>query len=686
MQGKKIKSIGPKITVFLIAIGIIPVLLMILASYIITVKMVEQRVNTIQESAAQTIATNNKDLIGDLDDQINKLAKLPTLNTDKFDLPAIQNQLNEVLRSGNAYIINMGFATTDGKIVATAKLPAGYDVTTRDWFKGGLNSNGKVYFAPTYIDLVTKKAVATASIKVTNKSGQVGIIEVDVPYESVQKAANNMVIGRTGTVSVVSSNGLVIASHGKTKALTYPVGQNMENEAVFKAVKNAQKIKGYLTVNNNKIYYDRSNNGENTWAIVQVSEHEMNTEQGLILLASTFLLILVIVIMMIISVGIVQLIEEILSRYVSNFKAASEGKLRMITGTGNARFGLNKLSNNTVKPDVNGHEFNRLSGNYNNMLKEISRLINSVQNESNRVDKEVQTIMNLANQTNIATNEVATTITEIAQVTTNQATETEKGSKEVQNLSGVIDNMHTNIESMTKKAKTSSELNQNNLTVTNEVQNGGKEQLTQLTNLLSSMEKLDVNVQDIGKVVKVINEIAQQTNLLALNASIEAASAGDAGKGFAVVATEIRKLAEQSKASTKDIQGIVTKIQSETKQMVEQTNTTVNAGKNQAELLFESKKSSQAVFENNVALQEDIQMIKETSDKVEYIQTTVLSNLDSIASAAEESSAGTEEVSANAEELSAMVDEFTNSIETLNNSIAQLNKLAQKFDVKVEND
>ncbi|WP_437827338.1 methyl-accepting chemotaxis protein [Sorangium sp. So ce1153] len=60
-------------------------------------------------------------------------------------------------------------------------------------------------------------------------------------------------------------------------------------------------------------------------------------------------------------------------------------------------------------------------------------------------------------------------------------------------------------------------------------------------------------MQTIAKRISVIEEIAYQTNLLALNATIEAARAGEHGKGFAVVAAEVRKLAEHSKASAKEI-------------------------------------------------------------------------------------------------------------------------------------
>jgi methyl-accepting chemotaxis protein len=78
-----------------------------------------------------------------------------------------------------------------------------------------------------------------------------------------------------------------------------------------------------------------------------------------------------------------------------------------------------------------------------------------------------------------------------------------------------------------------------------------------LDQMQSSMTEINSSCEQVGRIIKVVDEIAFQTNILALNAAVEAARAGESGLGFAVVATEVRNLAQRSAKAANETTGLI---------------------------------------------------------------------------------------------------------------------------------
>ncbi len=167
--------------------------------------------------------------------------------------------------------------------------------------------------------------------------------------------------------------------------------------------------------------------------------------------------------------------------------------------------------------------------------------------------------------------------------------------------------------------------------------------------------KLSSSSEQIGKIVAVIDEIADQTNLLALNAAIEAARAGEQGRGFAVVADEVRKLAERTSRATKEIAIMIESIQAEAKSAVE----AIESGTHDVGIGVEKTTASGA------ALQEIIRMSEHVGDMISHIAT-----------AATEQSSATVEINSSIGQISNLTDESSLAAEQTAKSCATLSKMA----------
>ncbi|MFW5973239.1 MAG: methyl-accepting chemotaxis protein [Bacteroidota bacterium] len=167
----------------------------------------------------------------------------------------------------------------------------------------------------------------------------------------------------------------------------------------------------------------------------------------------------------------------------------------------------------------------------------------------------------------------------------------------------------------------------------------------------------------IGEIIRVIGDIADQTNLLALNAAIEAARAGDQGRGFAVVADEVRKLAERTTTATKEIAGMITRIQHNTDEVVESMrrgDTEVARGLKVADEAGSTLVDIVNAIDQMVTM---IDQIAAGSEEQSVTSTQISRNVVSISSVSDQVSASTSELARTAELMSTQAAEMGRLIE-----------------------
>ncbi|HOV28215.1 MAG TPA: methyl-accepting chemotaxis protein [Pseudobacteroides sp.] len=326
-------------------------------------------------------------------------------------------------------------------------------------------------------------------------------------------------------------------------------------------------------------------------------------------------------------------------------------------------------------------EIGDIANNVNTMIDNVGALIKDIKEMSSTVASSSKQMKSSAEEVSKASEQIAVAVSEVAKGATEQAVSTEKGNRQiveiVEGLGQIAEDMVFS-EKLAYQAKET--LKTGEMSVKNqEIKvNENTQVALSVSNAISDLSKKS---NQIGQILEVIQGIAEQTNLLALNAAIEAARAGEAGRGFSVVADEIRKLAEQSSLSVREINQIINEVKTGIDHTVTQMDRAKVVVDEQTQSLYDTVNAFGEISKIVVNIAENIQAVSKAANHLSKNAMQAGDSISYIASISQETAAGTEEVSASTQEQTAIIYHIAESAENLWELADKLQTMTKSFNI-----
>ncbi|MES1042397.1 methyl-accepting chemotaxis protein [Peribacillus simplex] len=334
----------------------------------------------------------------------------------------------------------------------------------------------------------------------------------------------------------------------------------------------------------------------------------------------------------------------------------------------------------TKHMEVTGNnEFGQLAKSFNIFVDSLRQMISQIGISSEQVAAASEELSASTEQSIVTSDHISETMQAITHSNNEQSQLT------VNSLKAVTDSLNSIILVASNTSKVA-EVSSNMRGQAESGESSVKEMLEQMKSINLSVDMADKGVTSlvfsatqIKEISTLITDISGQTNLLALNAAIEAARAGEHGKGFAVVAEEVRKLADQTSQSANNIHKLVSTIQNESNETVNN----IQIVRDNVDSGIKLSEETVINFEEILILIEQVtSQIQEVAAATQFIKNgfeELQQTIEIIAEGSQETLASTETAAAASKQQLASIEEVSNATISLTGLAEELQEMISRF-------